>query len=246
LLGAPLGGILYGKFGFHGPFIFGIIITFIDLVGRFLVLEQKDVAPFLQADATALVPLAVGGPAPAFSVKFDASATPTSPLKKRRMSIAEPDAEAPRAGHARTYDSVASIAAFAPEPPREPLPFMRVLVMLLTSPRALAAIANTLIVQMAFTATDPTLPLYLQDVFHLNAAKVGLVSLSAVVPAFICKSLARLRRGQWRLIARQRRRSLVTCVTVSALNFCALEPALTHTRRLRSSYVRSHCGCWSC
>jgi DHA1 family solute carrier family 18 vesicular amine transporter 1/2 len=42
LLGAPVGGALYGAFGFRAPFIFGIIITFLDLIGRLLIIERKD------------------------------------------------------------------------------------------------------------------------------------------------------------------------------------------------------------
>ncbi|KAH9921390.1 uncharacterized protein B0H18DRAFT_1086101 [Fomitopsis serialis] len=38
---APRIRSLYDKFGFHGPFIFGIIITAIDLIGRLLVIERK-------------------------------------------------------------------------------------------------------------------------------------------------------------------------------------------------------------
>jgi DHA1 family solute carrier family 18 vesicular amine transporter 1/2 len=41
LIGPPVGGGLYNRFGFRGPFIFGIITAFLDLVGRFLVIERK-------------------------------------------------------------------------------------------------------------------------------------------------------------------------------------------------------------
>lgn len=42
LCAPPIGGLLYQHFGFRGPFIFDIIIAFIDLVGRMLVIEKKD------------------------------------------------------------------------------------------------------------------------------------------------------------------------------------------------------------
>jgi hypothetical protein len=42
LLGPPLGGTLYGRFGFRGPFIFGIAVTAADLVGRLLIIERKN------------------------------------------------------------------------------------------------------------------------------------------------------------------------------------------------------------
>ncbi|VDC00288.1 unnamed protein product [Peniophora sp. CBMAI 1063] len=42
LIGPPVGGALFNRFGFRGPCIFGVIITMIDLVGRLLIIERKD------------------------------------------------------------------------------------------------------------------------------------------------------------------------------------------------------------
>ncbi|KAJ6569655.1 MFS general substrate transporter [Mycena capillaripes] len=42
LAGPPIGGALYGRFGFRGPFICGIIVSFVDLIGRLLIIERKD------------------------------------------------------------------------------------------------------------------------------------------------------------------------------------------------------------
>lgn len=41
LVGPPVSGALYDRFGFHGPFIFGIIVTAFDFIGRLLVIERK-------------------------------------------------------------------------------------------------------------------------------------------------------------------------------------------------------------
>ncbi|KAK0200797.1 MFS general substrate transporter [Desarmillaria ectypa] len=41
LVGPPVGGGLYARFGFRGPFIFGIIIAFLDLASQFLIIEGK-------------------------------------------------------------------------------------------------------------------------------------------------------------------------------------------------------------
>lgn len=40
-IGPPLGGALYSRFGFRGPFIFSLAATFLDLVGRALIIERK-------------------------------------------------------------------------------------------------------------------------------------------------------------------------------------------------------------
>ncbi|KAJ7748535.1 major facilitator superfamily domain-containing protein [Mycena maculata] len=42
LAGPPVGGALYSRFGFRGPFIGGIILALIDLIGRLLIIERKD------------------------------------------------------------------------------------------------------------------------------------------------------------------------------------------------------------
>lgn len=42
LVGPPAAGALYERWGFRAPFIFGIIITFVDLLARLLIIERKD------------------------------------------------------------------------------------------------------------------------------------------------------------------------------------------------------------
>jgi MFS transporter, DHA1 family, solute carrier family 18 (vesicular amine transporter), member 1/2 len=42
LIGPPVSGALYGQFGLRGPYIFGIGITVVDLIGRLLIIERKD------------------------------------------------------------------------------------------------------------------------------------------------------------------------------------------------------------
>ncbi|KAK0189482.1 MFS general substrate transporter [Armillaria mellea] len=44
LVGPPVGGGLYTRFGFRGPFIFGIIAAFLDLTFRFLIIEGKSIS----------------------------------------------------------------------------------------------------------------------------------------------------------------------------------------------------------
>ncbi|KAF7798599.1 hypothetical protein EIP86_009821 [Pleurotus ostreatoroseus] len=42
LIGPPVGGGLYSKFGFRGPFILSIIITAVDLIGRLFIIEKAE------------------------------------------------------------------------------------------------------------------------------------------------------------------------------------------------------------
>lgn len=60
LVGPPTAGALYERWGFRGPFIFGIIITCVDLVARLLIIERKD-AIVWGIDPAALVVNPEGG-----------------------------------------------------------------------------------------------------------------------------------------------------------------------------------------
>ena len=42
VLGPPIGGALYERFGFRGPFVFGIIFSVADLIGRFVIIERAE------------------------------------------------------------------------------------------------------------------------------------------------------------------------------------------------------------
>lgn len=60
ILGPPLGGLLYDHFGFRAPFIFGIAVAVVDLIGRLLIIESK--MGLLESTATPTVPTPAGAP----------------------------------------------------------------------------------------------------------------------------------------------------------------------------------------
>jgi MFS family permease len=41
LIGPPLGGVLHAKLGYRAPFIFCIVLCFLDMIGRVLVIERE-------------------------------------------------------------------------------------------------------------------------------------------------------------------------------------------------------------
>jgi len=41
-VGPPVGGILYSRYGYRGPFVFSIAATILDLTGRLIIIERKD------------------------------------------------------------------------------------------------------------------------------------------------------------------------------------------------------------
>lgn len=46
LIGPPVGGALYSRFGFRGPFVFGLAVVVVDLIGRILIIERRDALPW--------------------------------------------------------------------------------------------------------------------------------------------------------------------------------------------------------
>ena len=49
-MGPPIGGVLFEKLGFRAPFVLGIGLTFVDLIGRLLVIEKGEAVKWLEKD----------------------------------------------------------------------------------------------------------------------------------------------------------------------------------------------------
>ncbi|CCM06336.1 uncharacterized protein FIBRA_08590 [Fibroporia radiculosa] len=171
IVGPPVSGELYSAFGFRSPFIFGIILTMIDLVGRLLIIERKHALRWgIDPAAPSVSPEAV--------VEAVADAAPPSSSKEET-----PDTEKGGLEHAVTPVS---------ESPAVPhrISLIAMLGKLLRSSRAWAACIGTLIYGVIISSQEPSLPLYLQAVWNFNASKVGLVYIAAVIPTVFSSMLA--------------------------------------------------------
>jgi MFS family permease len=116
LVGPPVGGSLYKKFGFRGPFIFGIVAALFDLAGRLLVIER----------GTAL--------------KWGADPKePQSPESVQCLAQTPTSSNSPNADGAKEVDVAASAS------PTKTLSLVAVVIRLSRSQRALAALLITLI-----------------------------------------------------------------------------------------------------
>ncbi len=49
-MGPPLGGLLFEKLGFRAPFLLGISLVFVDLIGRLLVIEKAEAVKWLKKE----------------------------------------------------------------------------------------------------------------------------------------------------------------------------------------------------
>lgn len=125
LLGPPLGGALYTKFGFHGPFILTIIVIAGDLLLRLFIIERK------QALRYGVDPAAPSSPPP-------------------RPELASPDSVAVPQEILHTHSGekrgdVQEVNAPTTTAKTKQLSLIGVFKILIKSPRALTVIFNTLI-----------------------------------------------------------------------------------------------------
>lgn len=162
----PLGGLLYGRLGYRAPFIFGMICAAIDLVGRILVIEKADADKWRVAEISHA----------AEDVKKD-DKQPTSKEDGPETGVEQDGGDAPP-------PSVA--------PPAEEIMLteMQVIKKLVVSFRPAIVLLLALLWGVFFTAIEPTLPLRAQDIWHLDATKVGIVFLAASVPSLLSGPLA--------------------------------------------------------
>ncbi|AAW46370.2 hypothetical protein CNK02920 [Cryptococcus deneoformans JEC21] len=155
----PIGGVLYSKLGWHAPFIFCIIICFIDLIMRLFVLERTDLRKWeerrLNLAPGSLQPKVVNGevimPAQAETSPFIHLTT----AEKARLSGVE-------------------------------LSPWQVLVALASSPRGMTSFIQMFAYGTIIGALEPTLTLHVQSLWGKDSDFVGLIYLAAAAPTFFC------------------------------------------------------------
>ncbi|KAF8665112.1 hypothetical protein AX16_000579 [Volvariella volvacea WC 439] len=168
VMGPPIGGALYDRFGFRGPFIFGLIVTSIDLIGRLLVIERSDALKW-----------GVDPAAPNTSKSSEAEKAESGAVQsdEKEQTLAAPSTQA----HAETIVPTPSRESPVPNRPQT-LSLVAVLVKLARSPRANIANICTFTYGVVYSSQEPTIPVHLNRIWGLDPGKVGLVFLAAVVP----------------------------------------------------------------
>ncbi|KAL1952322.1 hypothetical protein VTO73DRAFT_1471 [Trametes versicolor] len=194
LVGPPVAGALDDRFGFRAPFIFGIIVTAAELVGRLLIIERS-AAERVDASFTKLVGRngsargVTYGSADAEKREEQPTVTELVPTQEAQSGgdVAE-ISEAPTRVPSRTPTVARSQTQVNEDPVHLSIPGL--LLKLLKSPRALSAVFLTLSFGIMISSMEPVLPLYLQSTFGLDVSKIGLVYIAAVVPSFISSPLS--------------------------------------------------------
>ncbi|KAF6766462.1 major facilitator superfamily domain-containing protein [Ephemerocybe angulata] len=172
VLGPPVGGALYSRFGFRGPFIFGAIFAFVDLLGRFVVIERKDslkwgydpfvpnplVLPNETDDSNEKVGSETDGPKSGGA----AESTPGGACSSNYEALVI----------FRSYGAIGKISSsisrcIYKDGAFDPTPVHRIL----------------------YSSQEPSLPIHLQTVWGLSSEKVGIIFIAAVVPTLFSSPL---------------------------------------------------------
>ncbi|KAL1744710.1 major facilitator superfamily domain-containing protein [Schizophyllum fasciatum] len=165
ILGPPVGGALYQRFGFRGPFVFGMGCCVVDLIGRVVIIERKE----------------------ALRWGVDPAAEVLSELGNVEAGRDEDKVPPPRSSGSEVAAHAASTASLG-QPRR--FTAMQVLGKLGHSPRAIVAVAVTFLWGISYSAQESAMPLHLEDVWGLNSSQVGLIYLAGVIPTLISSPIA--------------------------------------------------------
>ncbi|KAF9025623.1 major facilitator superfamily domain-containing protein [Rhodocollybia butyracea] len=155
--------ILYTRFGFRGPCIFGIIFAFCDLLSRFFLIDRKSALRYGRD------PAALPG-----SQQISEASTNGEPMQELQEPKTTPPVEPTNSDNSDTTVSMSRMDTKTKAKlrgRRKKPPHLRCSLALIMS-------------------IEPTIPLHLQSAFGFDSTKVGLVFLAAIGPTFAAGPLA--------------------------------------------------------
>ena len=190
LVGPPVSGALYQRWGFRAPFVFGIVITGIDLLARLLLVERHE------AMRWGVDPMEIGSSDKEKDTEVASGATVLD--KAEKPPVPEPQIAAGEGGNgslvggggiekARISDQMEKQSQELNQSRVTSLPHI-VLVRVLKSPRATVCLAASLIWGLVWAAQETTVVLHLNRVWGLDPHQAGIAFIAAIVPTIFCRS----------------------------------------------------------
>jgi len=189
LVGPPVAGALYKRWGFKAPFIFGIIVTCVDLLARLLLIERHEAMKW------GIDPMAIA-----------ASSKEKDPEAASGVTAVEKADEPSLLVHQSTVQELAddptvvggggSTNAEGGQPEKRLerskshvtlLPHIA-LFRLMKSSRAGVCIILTLLWGMGWAGQEAAIVLHLKRVWGLDPHAAGIAFIAAVVPTVFCES----------------------------------------------------------
>jgi DHA1 family solute carrier family 18 vesicular amine transporter 1/2 len=197
LVGPPVAGVLYQRWGFRAPFIFGIIITGIDLLARLLLIERYEamrwgvdpmiIAAGIKKEDPEVIPEVTT----VERADQPSALEPQPPLQE--VTNDSPVREGEGGANAQVEEKERKCDK-AEEQPQESkqfhvtlLPHIALL-KLMKSPRAGVCIILTLFGGLGWAGQEAALVLHMEKVWGLDPHQAGTAFIAAVVPTIICES----------------------------------------------------------
>ncbi|KLO05710.1 MFS general substrate transporter [Schizopora paradoxa] len=175
VIAPPIGGALYNRFGYRGPFVFAILVAFFDLVGRLLVIERKDARKWGHDPGRGL--------ATGVSIELERRQTVQQQREFDKTQMDDVSIDVPQAVTPQAVTQPTTPAEPAEDSPRRPqISTKRALLLMIRSPRIATATWATVVFAITISALEPTLPLRMQEVWNYDSKAVGLVYLAMAVP----------------------------------------------------------------
>ncbi|KAH9964561.1 major facilitator superfamily domain-containing protein [Russula dissimulans] len=186
LIGPPVGGVLYDRFGIRGPCVFAIIVISVDLIGRNLVIERKEALTW-GFDPASSIDAPLGQPDPQYGTfASETDSTGESGWQVSRASLVEePNSVNSLLDQENTRHEVQMH-----QTQHDPIAIFQVIGGLCRSSRAVAAVTNSLVCGILYSVQEPSLPIHLQRTWNLNSSQVGLVFVGAALPAMLAPPIA--------------------------------------------------------
>ncbi|TYJ55603.1 hypothetical protein B9479_003753 [Cryptococcus floricola] len=159
-IGPPIGGVLYQHLGWKAPFIFCVIVCFVDLILRLFVLENADIRQFHEKrfglPLGALKPKIVDRELVILDIPGleDTSCMVLTEAEKDKMSGID----------LKPWEVIGALCK---------------------SPRGVAAFISVFIFGITTGILEPTLTLRVQEIWHKEPGFVGLIYLAAAAPTFV-------------------------------------------------------------
>ncbi|KAF9061013.1 major facilitator superfamily domain-containing protein [Rhodocollybia butyracea] len=188
LVGPAAGGILYARFGFRGPCIFGIITAFCDLLSRFFLIDRKSALKYGRDPAAPpgnheiSEANTTGSPMPMRELQGQTTTPLVEPTNSDSSDTTQVDVDNGFGNKGKTQKE---------KEERAPSPsLIFVIVQFTKSSRGIVGTILPCVYGALIMSIEPTLPLHLQASFGFDSTKVGLVFLAAMGPTFISGPLA--------------------------------------------------------
>lgn len=171
VLAPPVGGLLYTRFGFRGPFVLVLVASFLDLLSRLIVIEPKEAVKW-------------GHNPLVLSKSAKARAESTSATAQSSVSELGILPEGQQDSQPRGDPEISGGEGLngAKHQEIKPLSLVQVIVRLVKSSRALVGLLLSFVFGFVYSCQEPPLPLHLQSVWDLSSERVGILFLAFSLP----------------------------------------------------------------